>query len=205
MRKVTKKKKHEEEGHISRLCNMLTPMSLSSFFALLTSIKTTGCLVVFPLGKISELTLKPEGRNPGEGVQNGRENPRWIFCPASTTWDVFLYRTAYTVYQMKNIDIRIFFFCSLYKGVNLWSWLRWPLYDGFLLTFFFFSFQERKVCHVTPSRWNTTLIWSTHRLLTYYKLWICVFMFVCVCVSLLDPKMYTWFQSTVPFSVHMCL
>lgn len=78
-------KKHEEEGHISRLCNMLRPMSLSSFFALLTSIKTTGCLVIFPLGKISELTLKPEGRNPGEGVQNGREYPRWIFRPASTT------------------------------------------------------------------------------------------------------------------------
>lgn len=75
MRTVTKsmRKRDTFQG------NMLRPMSPSSFFAPLTSIKTTGRFVVFPLGKISELTLKPEGTDPGEGVQNGRENPPWMF------------------------------------------------------------------------------------------------------------------------------
>lgn len=87
MRTVTKK--HEEEGHISRLRNMLRPMSLSSFFAPLTSVKTTGCSVVHPLGKTSELALKPEGADPGDGVQNGWENPPEMFCPAKVLHEMF--------------------------------------------------------------------------------------------------------------------
>lgn len=98
MRTMTKK--HEEEGHISRLLNMLRPMSLSSFFNTLTSIMTTGRFEIFPLGKISEISLKPEDKKPGEGVQNGQENPPWMFCPSTYYMRCFffLYSTAYTVH-----------------------------------------------------------------------------------------------------------
>lgn len=44
-------KKHEQEGHVSKWRYMLKPMRTSSFFAPLTSIKTTGRLSAFLWGK----------------------------------------------------------------------------------------------------------------------------------------------------------
>ena len=123
---------------------MLKPMSPSSFFAPLTSIKTTGRFVFCPLGKVSELSLKEEDAEPGEGVRNGRENPPPVFCPAK--YYMFSHTVRHILYTniaKKNIDIVIFFFYSLYKGMNLWSWLKRPFEDGFLFSFcFFFVFKR---------------------------------------------------------------
>lgn len=117
-------KKYEEEGHISRLCNMLKPISLSSFIAPLTSIKTTGRFVVFPLGKISELSLKQEEQ---EASKMARRILLECFVLLCTMLDFFSHTVLHILYTniaKKNIDIVIFFFYSLYKGMNLWSWLK---------------------------------------------------------------------------------
>lgn len=124
MRTVTK---IMEEGHISRLRNMLKPMSPSSFFppAPLTSIKTFWTLCrLFLLSPKQEGTL-PEERRPKwprihrEGFRPAKFYVRCFFFFPHTVRHIL-----YTNVAKKNIDIVIFFFYSLYKGMNLWSWLK---------------------------------------------------------------------------------
>lgn len=133
-------KKHEE-GHISKMRNMLKPMRVSSFYAPLTSIKTTGRFCRLSSGE--NTGAKPEStslENPGESTSD------------VSSWQILremFSRTVrhllYTDVAKKNIDIVIFFFYSLYKGMNLWSWLKWPFQDGFLFLFFpIFMFSREK-------------------------------------------------------------
>lgn len=123
-------KKLKEEGHISRLRNMLRPMSLSLFFRSSDINKDHWTLCRLSSGENKR--VKSETRRCGAW----RRRPKWpgrihlvCFVLLSTTWDVFSHTVRHILYTniaKKNIDIVIFFFYSLYKGMNLWSWLKWP-------------------------------------------------------------------------------